>query len=51
MRIVYPGKVDLLTAALNGVAFVKQHADAHSLQVRHDADRVVIAQNAIDRPA
>src|SRR5262249_54932740 len=44
VRVVDAGKMNALSPALDRHAFVEQHADAHVLERRHHADRVVIAQ-------
>src|SRR4051794_37211020 len=49
MRIVDPGDMDCLIAALNRHGFVDQHADSEPLQVDDRTDRVVIAESAVDR--
>ncbi len=50
MRVVDPGKMDLLAVADDRLRFVQQHLYAHVLQFWNHADRVVIAEHAIDRP-
>ena len=51
MRIIDASQMNVRVAALNHHALVEQHVDAHSLQSWHHADRVVVAQHAIDRTA
>src|SRR4029079_14625073 len=48
MRIVDAGKMNGRAAPLDPLMFVEQHPDAHLLERRHHADRVVIAEYAID---
>ena len=47
--IVDAGKVKARAAAFDGLRFVEQHSDAHLFQRRYHANRVVIAENAVDR--
>ena len=48
MGIVDAAEMEALTAALNDVALVEQHPYPHRLQPRHHANRVVIAEHAVD---
>src|SRR5512132_809487 len=48
MGIVDAAEMEALVAAHNNVALVKQHPYAHRLQSRHHANRVVIAEHAVD---
>src|SRR6478672_13501356 len=48
MGIVDAAEMEALAAALNNVALVEQHPYPHRLQPRHHANRVVIAEHAID---
>ena len=49
MRVVDAGKMNGCAAALDLHLLVEQHPDAHLLERWHHADRVVIAEHAIDR--
>src|SRR4249919_1653856 len=48
MGIVDAAEVEAFAAALNNGALVKQHPYSHRLQSRHHANRVVIAEYAVD---
>ena len=48
MGIVDAAEIEALAAALNNVALVEQHPYSHRLQSRHHANRVVIAEHAVD---
>ena len=48
MGIVDAAEMKALAAALNNVALVEQHPYSHRLQSRHHANRVVIAEHAVD---
>ena len=49
VRIVDPGQMQPGTILLDHVGFVQEHADAHVLELRDHADRVVVAQHPVDR--
>ena len=48
MRVVDAGKMNGRAAALDPLLLIEQHLDAHLLERWHHADRVVIAEHAID---
>src|SRR5579883_4817 len=50
MRVVDPRQMNLLAAAFDGGAFVEQHSYPHAFKARDHPDRVVVAQDAINRP-
>ena len=50
MGIVNARKVDVRAAARDRLAFVEENLDAHVLEPGNEADRIVIAEDAVDRP-
>ena len=48
MRVVDPREINRSRPALDGDAFVEQHADAERLQVGNHGDRIVVAEHRID---
>jgi len=51
VSIVDPDQMDVLVTAFEGFGLVEQHADAHLLERGDHADRVVVAQHAVNRPS
>ncbi len=50
MRVVDPGEADLLAFARDRLGFVQQHSYPHVFERRNHADRVMIAEDAVNRP-
>jgi hypothetical protein len=48
MGIVNSAKMEALPPALNNLALIEQHLYPHRLQSRHHANRIVIAEYAVD---
>jgi len=49
--VIDPSQVDATTTALDCHRFVHQHLDVHPLKIRQHQNRVVIAENTINRVA
>src|ERR1700730_7422473 len=49
MRVVDPRQINTLVAARDPRALVEQHPDPDVLEPRHHANRIVIAEDAVDR--
>ena len=51
MGVVDAGQINALPVARDRLAFVEQHADSHRFEARDHADRVMVAQHAVNRAA
>jgi len=49
VSVIDTGQMEALIAALEHFGFVEQHANAHLFQLGDHADRIMVAQHAVDR--
>ena len=49
VRIINAGQMDKLIPAGESLAFIEQHSDAEPFEPRHHADRIVVAEDTVDR--